>query len=184
MAATQLNVGRYSTSGFDLNTSYAFALDSVVPSVPGRVTLGLTATYLDKLRQLTDATNPKTELQFEGTLGVPKWNMLGSVSYALDNVVVSWRAHFLGSTFIEGSISKSAPPPPDAYDMPNTGAKVFNDVSIDYLYSDDIDIRLNVDNLFNALPPTRGNNIHQGINGASIYPNLGTTFGLTLINRF
>lgn len=183
VAATQLNVGRLSTSGFDLNTSYAFALDSVFSSVPGRLTLGLTATYLDKLRQLTDAKNPTTELKMEGTLGVPKWNMLGSASYALDNVVVTWRAHFIGSTFIEGSMSKAAPPPPDAYDMPNTGEKVFNDISINYMYTDDVDIRLNIDNVFNAKPPTRGNNIHQGINGASIYPNLGTTFGLTLINK-
>ncbi|GAA0543766.1 TonB-dependent receptor [Rhizomicrobium palustre] len=184
VAATQLNVGRLSTSGFDFNANYNFDLADIYSSAPGRLSLGLTATYLDKLRQLTDAKNPATELKLEGTLGVPKWNMLGSATYTLDNFSFTWRAHFIGSTFIEGSMSSAAPPPPDAYDMPNTGAKVFNDISLDYAYSSDLDIRFNVDNIFNTLPPTRGNNIHQGIYGASIYPNLGTTFGLTIINQF
>lgn len=184
VAATQQNVGQLKTSGIDVNLNYRFDVADVIPDVPGSLTLGLTGTFLDKLRQLTDASNPKTQLQLEGTLGNPKFDALGTATYGIGKFAFTWRAHYISSQYVDTSITVAARPPANQYDLPYTGEKVFNDLSIDYIYSDDMDIRFNVNNLFNTTPPNRGANIHQGIYNASIYPNLGTEFGVTLINQW
>lgn len=178
-----LNVGALKTSGVDFSLNYGFRLDQYV-SLPGRAHLSVNGTWLDKLRQLTDANNPASENQIEDMLGVPEWEVSTSATYQLDRMAVTWRTHYLASTFVYPSILLSAPPVPDNLEKPRTGSKIYHDLSVSYDLTEGTNLRVNVNNIFDNKPPKRGNNIHQGLNNASIYPNLGTMLSAVLTHRF
>lgn len=182
--ATSLNIGKFTSRGVDFNLNYKFDLSRYASTLPGELTLNLAGTYLDRLRQLTDAADPLTEIRLEGTLGSPKWNAIASAVYRLDDLSVSWRARYHGSTSILSGISVSNPPPADQFDRPNTGTKVFNDLSVAYQINAKTDARITVQNIFDVKPPNRAFNIHQGIYNASFYDNLGTSIVGALTYRF
>ncbi|WP_033923509.1 TonB-dependent receptor plug domain-containing protein [Sphingomonas sp. 37zxx] len=184
IVATQVNIGQLATRGIDFALAYGFDLVRVSSSLPGRINLNLNGNYLIRLRQLTDGNDPRTENQREGFLGDPKFQVLGSLTYSIDKLAVTWRGRYLQSTDINGSINLFAGRPTDQFDVSQTGDFLFNDLSVNYEFSQKTSLRVNVNNLFDVKPPQRGLNIHQGINDASIYPNLGASFVGAVTHRF
>jgi iron complex outermembrane receptor protein len=180
--ATAVNIGKFETRGIDFSVNYRTDLTGL--DLPGRLTFGVTGTYLDKLRQFTDANDPRSENKLEGQLGNPKWEMLGTVTYAIDPVEVTWRTHYLGSTSILSSVNVFAGIPADQFDRSRTGAEIYNDLSINYNISDKANVRFTVNNIFDNKPPARPFLIHSGIYDAALYPNLGTNFSLSASYRF
>lgn len=184
VVATQVNVGQLSTRGIDFALSYDFALSTLSQSLPGRMQLSLQGNRLLQLRQLTNATDPRTENKREGFLGDPELELLGTATYSIDGFSATWRARFIQSTDINGSINLFAGRPVDLFDEAKTGDYLFNDLSFNIDVLDTSSVRLNINNIFDVKPPQGPFNIHQGINEASIYPNLGTTFLAVLTHRF
>lgn len=178
-----LNIGALKTRGVDFSLNYSFPLEQYV-SLPGRAYVSVNGTWLDKLRSLTDANNPASENQLEDMLGVPEWEVSASATYQLDKLAVTWRTHYLDSTFVYTSILLSAPPVSDNLEKPRTGTEIYHDLSVSYDLTEKMNVRANVNNVFDNKPPKRGNNIHQGLNNASIYPNLGTMFSAAVTYRF
>ena len=116
----------------------------------------------------------------EGVLGDPQLEVLATATYAVSKVAVTWRTHFLQSqlfTWFSGI-------PNDQYDRMYTGDRFYHDVSISYDLTEKLNARINVNNVFDTPPPPLGSNVHQGLNDASIYPNLGTQFFGTITARF
>ena len=178
--ATNLNIGRLFTRGVDVNVTYGFDLSNVAASLPGHLTLNANGTYIFKLRTLTDTNNPASEVKREGVLGDPQLEFLATATYAVSKVAVTWRTHFLQSqlfTWFSGI-------PNDQYDRMYTGDRFYHDVSISYDLTEKLNARINVNNVFDTPPPPLGANVHQGLNDASIYPNLGTQFFGTITARF
>lgn len=180
--ATSVNIGRFATRGVDVSLNYRTELTGL--GLPGRLSFGVTGTYLDKLRQFTDANDPQSENKLEGYLGNPKWEVLGTATYSIDPVEITWRTHYLGSTSILSSVNKFAGVPADQFDRSRTGAEIYNDLSVNYNITDKASVRLNVNNIFDNKPPARPFLIHSGIYDAAIYPNLGTNFSLSATYRF
>ena len=184
------NIGRLYTRGVDFSATYDVPLQAMWGRLPGRLMLNATGTYLDELRQFTNADDPSTERRYEGYLGLPKWQVLGTATYALDKIAVTWRTRYIGDTRVLGSDLVTAPLPADYLEQPFTGDKIYNDLSISYDFDKRTNLRLNVDNIFNVDPPSRPGNINEGTSygspyGASgIWPNLGTTFSFVLQHKF
>ncbi len=178
--ATNLNIGRLFTRGVDLNVTYGFDLARLSASLPGRLTLNANGTYIFKLRTLTDANNPNSEVKREGVLGDPEFEMLASATYQANRLSLTWRTHFLRSqlfTWFAGI-------PDDQYDLMYTGDRFYHDLSVGYDLTEKLNARINVNNIFDTKPPQLGGNVHQGLNDASIYPNLGTQFFGTITASF
>ncbi len=188
--ATQQNIGRLFTRGVDFTATYDVPLQQMWQRLPGRLVLNMTGNYLAELRQFTNADNPATERRYEGYRGLPKWQILGTATYALDKVAVTWRTRFLDGMKLAGSDLVTNPLPSDYFDNPNLPSKVYNDLSIAYALTPRTNLRLNVDNIFNVHPPSAPNNINEGTSygspygAAGIWPNLGTTFSFVLQHKF
>ncbi|MGH7009431.1 MAG: TonB-dependent receptor domain-containing protein, partial [Caulobacteraceae bacterium] len=184
------NFGRLFTTGWDFNVTYDVPFQQFWSGFPGRLEFNVLASYLQRLRSYDSASDPSTQHQYEGYLGLPKWKFVGSATYALDKVAVTWRLTYLESTSILGSQLVAAPTPLNIYDLQTTGSKIYNDLSIAYQFRPDTNLRLNVNNIFNVAPPDRTNDINEGISygsayaAAGIYPNLGTTFLVTVDHKF
>jgi outer membrane receptor protein involved in Fe transport len=188
--ANNQNLGRVYTAGYDFSLTYSPPLQDIWREAPGQLTLNVATTDLIRLRQYDNLADPSTQHQYEGYLGVPKWKVLGSATYALDKVSLTWRVTYLSSTSIFGSSLVAAPTPGNLFDLQTTGSKVYNDLSIAYRINRDTNLRLNVDNIFNVEPPQRSG-INDGITyggtpwaTAGIYPNLGTMFSVVLDHKF
>lgn len=179
---TNLNVGALKTRGIDASVSYARPLSGL--GIPGRLGLLANFTYLDRLRQFTDANNPNSQNKFEGFRGRPKYQAQGNLTYATDSVAITWRTTYYSSTSVALSDLVAFPRAGDTYDRPFTGAETFHDLSISLDVTDRANFRLNVNNILDNKPPLRGFNIHQGLGAASIYPNLGTTFSTAFTFKF
>jgi len=180
VSAVNLNIGRLLTDGIDFNVNYGWNLSAIAASLPGRITLNLTGTYLSRLRYFTDANDPSSVTRQDGVLGNPNWSMLGSATYSLPRFSITWQARYLGSQWITYYRGIT----PSRFDLPFTGVKTYHDLSIGYDISDRMGLQVNVMNLFDTKPPARAFLIHSGIYDASIYPNLGTSFAAALTYKF
>jgi hypothetical protein len=100
VSAVNLNIGRLLTDGIDFNVNYGWNLSAIAASLPGRITLNLTGTYLSRLRYFTDANDPSSVTRQDGVLGNPNWSMLGSATYSLPRFSITWQARYLGSQWI------------------------------------------------------------------------------------
>ena len=98
-----LNIGRFLTRGIDFTANYAFEPRAIWERLPGRVELNVTGTHLDSLRQFTNASDPRTQIQFEGFRGFPNWQVLSTATYSVDRLAVTWRLRFLDSTSVAAS---------------------------------------------------------------------------------
>ena len=109
----------------------------------------------------------------EGELGDPRVQFVTSLSWTFSDLTAIWRAQYIG----DAKFVAFAGMPSDQFDLPNTGTKVFHDLSLSYQLTDHANLRFNVINVLDEKPPARGNLVHSGIDGdAAIYPNLGTMF--------
>jgi iron complex outermembrane recepter protein len=174
--ATQLNIGKIIASGVDVQLGYLFDMGGA-----GRLGVDVVGTYLEDLNFFTDANDPRTLDTEEGELGDPRVQINANLSYNLDSLSVSWRALYIG----DAKFIAFAGMPSDQFDLPNTGTKVFHDLSIAYQLTPRANLRLNVINVFDEKPPARGGLVHSGIDGnAAIYPNLGTLLSGAFTYKF
>ncbi|MBV8971539.1 MAG: TonB-dependent receptor [Sphingomonadaceae bacterium] len=181
VATGYLNVGRLETRGIDLALDYTFPLHLF--GTPAHVNLNGQATYLDRLRVFTDANNAATEFKEEGYLPNPRWQGIATMTYATSRLEVTLRTRFLDDTKILTGELVQSPQPSNLFDLPTTGAKIYEDISVAYDLTRHANLRVNVSNIFDNAPPQRGSSgfaIFQGRDRGDIYPNLGTTFSAVL----
>ncbi len=186
------NFGKLYTAGYDFTVSYAPPIADLWHEFPGALTLDLTGNRLVRLRQFDNAADPSSQHQFEGFLGLPKWKLLGSATYSLDKVSVTWRVTYYSSTSVFGSQLVSSPTASNIFDVQTTGTAIYHDLSVAYRFNPATLLRLNVDNVFNTPPPQNTGlfNLNEGISygspyaAAGIYRNLGTMFSLVLDHKF
>ena len=182
--ASERNIGKFTSSGVDFLFKFRFNPSRSISRVPGIVELDLTGTYLRRLRYFTNAADPASEIQLEGTTGIPQWNALASVTYHVGRWDATWRAHYFGSTAVtQNGIELYPPAPPNQLDLPNTGVEVYQDLSVGYSITHALRVRFNVNNVFDEIPPRRTFLISEGTYDAAIYPNLGRTFLLKVIYK-
>ncbi len=187
VTSIQQNVGKLSTEGVDFSLDYALPLQRLALWLPGAVSFNVSGTYLKKLRIYQNAGDPSTESKEEGFLPNPKWQMLGALTYTWRKWEVTWRTQYLGSSNILTSTLVQNPAPSYLFDHGTTGAKYFSDLSVAYDLTRHANLRVNVNDIFDEIPPQRGSSgfaIFQGRDRGDLYPNLGRSFSAVLTYRF
>ena len=157
IGVTYANGGRVETDGIDWQLNWALDLEDIGAGMPGVFSTSVQGTYLLHFKTTTD--DGILPLQdFAGTLGGGevgtnagsyRWKLFTTFTYALDPFTVSlqWQhkpsvdaaASVTGDTTITGA---------DAYNLFNLNGSV--------RLTDDVRIRLGIDNLFNKQPPLSG----------------------------
>jgi iron complex outermembrane receptor protein len=182
------NLGVIETAGIDFGVTQRVRLQDAGVNVPGQVTMGFNATWLDYYHfqstpnainrdctgyYSTNCTNPR-----------PEWKWNGRVTYSQEffdlsllwNHVSSVRIEpFLSTALTPVSTPQTGGPNPstllDAYER--IKAYDYFDLSFRFLPTDMLELTLTVDNLFDKQPPLVG----SGVGGTSF--NSGNTFPTT-----
>jgi outer membrane receptor protein involved in Fe transport len=169
--ATQLNIGKIVTSGVDAQLGYRMDAAALSQHLIGVLDFNVIASYLDALDFFTDAGDPRSRDPEAGVLGNPRVRFTSSLTYQGRALNLTWRAQYVGNSKIVSFRNL----PPDQFDLPDTGTRMFHDLSVGYALNAHAAVRLNIQNIFDTRPPQRGFLIHSGIGTAAIYPNLGLT---------
>ncbi len=93
---TQLNFGRFETSGVDASIAYAFSLGD------NRVALRATGNWTEKVNRFFDPTNPAlVDPQLLET-GFPEWSAVGSASWSNGPYSFTYRVQYIGEQALAG----------------------------------------------------------------------------------
>ena len=179
ITATDQNIASLNTAGVDMHLGWRHELRP--PLLPaGEIYVSAVATWLRKLDELGDATDPETLVIEGGVVGNPRWRALAELSYRTGGLRVSWHTQFMG----DSRIAWFPGIPANEYDLPMTGTRLFHDLALEYRWQR-ATLHLNVINVSDETPPARGFEIHSGLGtGAAIYPNLGRMFSASAAYRF
>lgn len=179
------NNGRVRTQGIDVQLDWAF------PVGPGTVSLNSVFNYLITLKSapLPESAGPAGALvEYAGTLGPAsagagvgengltpgsfRWKMLNTLGYSIGPATVSLQWQHLPKTE-----SIAYPSTPDTPFVGSPAYDLFN-LSGSYAITDNVTIRLGVDNLFDKAPPlVEYNAVTTGLaNGVGAFPINGTFF--------
>ena len=170
-----LNVQSESTSGIDLAASYQFRLGSIVPSLPGTVTLSASATdTMDHTVSLLGSTVQYAGTNGDGALADPRWRGLVSLSYRAGRMTSMLASRFIG----RGIITNRLPV------IVNNGVPsvFYFDWSASWRLTDYLQVYGVIDNMFNRPPPpspmvTTTPHINIGANDY-VYDTIGRQFRL------
>ena len=166
------NIARIATAGVDVQLAYRQDLPTMLGVTGASLETNLTTTWLRRLNFLGDAQDPTTLDAEQGVVGNPRWRALGSLTYRVGRLRVTWRTQFIGDARIDWFPGI----PNNEFDLPDTGTKFFHDLALD-LGLGSARFHLSINNVLDGTPPARGFLIHSGIGpGATIYPNLGRMF--------
>jgi iron complex outermembrane receptor protein len=171
-----INVGKLSTDGIDIQAAYSFRPDEIGIGLPGRVSLGINASYLLSLEELIDAGDPASLLLREGEYNTPTWRGTLSLGYANQALRVNLNSRLIGKARVDVNSSL------ETYDRPSVGAKVYHDLAIGYALGERYDLRLAVNNLLDTEPPMTAFTFLGG--NSSLYDSLGRYFVLGASARF
>jgi outer membrane receptor protein involved in Fe transport len=180
VTATDQNIANLHTAGVDMNLGWRRDVEPPYPIPPGQIELAAVATWLRILDLLGDAADPETLVVQGGVIGNPRWQALAHLSYRTGGLRVTWRTQFMG----DSRIAWFPGIPPNEYDLPMTGTKLFHDLALEWRRGR-VTLHFNVNNVLDETPPARGFEIHSGLGtGAAIYPNLGRMFLASAAYRF
>jgi iron complex outermembrane receptor protein len=93
---TQLNFGRFETSGIDASINYNFSLGQ------HRFSLRATGNWTEKVNQFFDPTNPNVVDPELGELGFPEWSGSASVSWTRGPFTLGYRLQYIGEQALAG----------------------------------------------------------------------------------
>ncbi len=93
---TQLNFGRFETSGVDASIAYTFSLGD------NRFSLRATGNWTEKVNRFFDPTNPElVDPQLLET-GFPEWSAVGSVGWSSGPYSLTYRVQYIGEQALAG----------------------------------------------------------------------------------
>lgn len=172
--ATQFNAQTLQTRGVDFETSYIFGAGDA------DIGLRLVATYVDRLVSSTIDGEVDTAGQLVGGFATPHWRASGTVSY--DSGPFNARALF---NYVGPGKYDNAFGPLDISrnDYP---AYIYTDISMQYEFSEALQIYAKIENLFDTDPPllASGTISIANANSSQFYDERGRVFGLGARVRF
>lgn len=93
---TQLNFGRFDTSGVDISAAYNFSAGD------HRFFLRAAGNWTEKVDLFFDPANPSVIDPQRGQLGFPEWAASGSATWAFQGVSLTYRLQYLGQQTLAG----------------------------------------------------------------------------------
>lgn len=141
---TQLNFGRFQTSGIDASIGYNFSLGR------HRFTLRATGNWTEKVDLFFDPTNPNVVDPELGELGYPEWSGSASVGWSLGPVSLGYRLQYIGEQGLAGvEIERQDV----EFGPAGTGPDYFiHDISFNFDINDRFTVYGGVNNLTNEAP--------------------------------
>lgn len=120
---TYVNASRLTTSGLDVALNYAMPLGA------GNLSLMLTGTYTDELKNYPFQQEPQTFTDLVGYLTVPEYAGILSASFALNAWTFTWQGRAQSSVSL---ISTAPGASQEALDVKDTGSLFYNDIYVAY----------------------------------------------------
>ncbi len=164
-----INIGKLSARGVDWQIEYNFTAASLIDSWNGDITLNLTGTYLDKLEELVDPTEPNSLLVEDGEGDDPHWRANFDITYVNGPLAVNWNMRYIGSAVADVQL-------PERYEDPEIAAKIYNDLFISYDLTDRYNVFLGINNVFDEIPPRNPLVFRNGFGDGALHDNIGRYF--------
>ena len=163
-----INVGRLEAAGVDFQARYHLFLDQF-GKFNGDIAFGVTGTRLLDLREIVNPSDPNSVIVRSGGIRAPTWRGNLFANYALGTMEVSWTMRYIDDSRIDPSR------PLEYFDRPVVSARSYHDLHSRYQFTDNVDLFLGVNNLFNEMPPATSQT-YQGVGEGALYDNIGRFF--------
>ena len=173
----QVNIGQLTARGLDLAANYRTYLDRISESLPGRLNVGLTVTYLDRLEELVDPEDPDTLLISDGEYGNPTWRGNLKVGYSVGGLRANWSVRYIGGSKI--NVQRSD----EYYGGLTVDERFYHDVALNYDFDSGETVQFGVNNLFDEHPP-RTPSTYTGASGGSLFDSVGRFFYVGFTKAF
>ncbi|MHA6724007.1 TonB-dependent receptor domain-containing protein [Sphingomonas sp. RS2018] len=173
----QINIGRLDARGVDVAINYTTALDRLVSSWNGRLSLNATVTYLDKLEEFVDISDPSSLLIEDGEFDDPTWRGTLSAAYKQGGLNLGWNLRYVGKSSLD--VQRS-----DEFNgFLKVNQRFYNDAFGSYTTAGGLTLQLGINNLFDVKPP-RTPSTYTGAFDGSLFDNIGRFFYVGFSKNF
>ena len=161
-----INIGKLEAEGIDFQLAY----DTKAPfGLPGSTIYNLYGTYVSKLTELVDVSDPDTLIIKDGAVSNPTWRVNAGITYLYSSYQLDLNFRFIDSAVLNHDWTA------DQFDILSVPSRLYTDVRIRYEFSEKFSAYFGVNNLFETNPP-RAPGTTQGRNVGSHYDNIGRYF--------
>lgn len=179
------NIATLQTSGIDVNVDYSVPLGfSLMGEGTSRLSFNLLGTYLDSYRSTAVAAIPERETIAEGSIAtnpLPRWRHTSRLTMSDGPLNLSVRWRYLGpvtdpritNTFV--GIDR-VEQDPALFSNPRIGSVNYFDLTTAFQTTDNLQLTLGVNNIFNQKPETLGSLQEQANTYPGTYDVLGRDF--------
>jgi outer membrane receptor protein involved in Fe transport len=166
------NFAKLTTSGIDLDASYAFTW------MESKFNLRAIVSWLEQREQFTYITDPARSDRIHGTLGDPRWQAQFSMNADFGDFDLAYDMRYVGKQAIalwevQNSHQGRSPTNADAFPVKNYPAVFYHDIQLGFSVADKLRFYAGVDNIRDQLPPWGLTGTGAG---SGIYPVTGRYF--------
>lgn len=154
-----MNVSKSNASGIDAGASYRFDLGQ------GRMRMALRASYLLRHETTTLPGVDTSRIIYDGGYQNPRFRANLNMAYSIGRWDIGLNTRLWGSALNYTNVSD------EAYEHNELPAKVYNDLNVGYSLTDNVEMRVGVNNLFDIQPSYRPRTYYQG--GGGVYDVYG-----------
>lgn len=164
-----INASRMYARGLDVGARYR------VPLGAGMVNIGFKGTYL--LKQVVETTPGMSEgdVIYDGGFSNPRFRGTLFTAYDINKISIALDTRFFSAATYDVNAASD-----ESYDNNKIPARVYNDLSIKYNFSDGVSLGLGINNLLNIKPPRRP----LTYAGTAYYDNIGRYFRIDAQFKF
>ncbi|MDG2533842.1 TonB-dependent receptor [Sphingomonas sp. HITSZ_GF] len=173
----QINIGRLDARGIDVALNYSTKLDGISSKLGGRLSLGATVTYLDKLEELVDINDPASLLIEDGEFDDPTWRGTFNIAYSDGGLNLAWNTRYVGKSSLD--VQRTS----EYNGFLKVDQRFYHDVFASYKLPSDFTLQFGINNLFDTKPP-RTPSTYTGAFDGSLYDNIGRSFYIGFSKNF
>ncbi|MBV8238273.1 MAG: TonB-dependent receptor, partial [Sphingomonas sp.] len=174
---TYSNLGVIETAGWDFGVNQRLRMDDLGVNVPGNLTFSMNGTLLNYYRfQATPNSINRNCTAYYSSGGCTnpraKWRWVGRLGYGTENFDVSLLWTHVGSVSLEPGVTGIRP------EFSRIPAYNYFDLATRVSPTENLELSLTVNNLFNKQPPLVGNGVGgTTFNGGNTFPTIYDVIG-------
>ncbi|WP_447764000.1 TonB-dependent receptor [Sphingopyxis panaciterrae] len=157
-----MNVSESAAKGIDVGANYRTNVGA------GRLALALRATYLLKFETTTLPGVETSRIIYDGGYQNPRIRANMFASYSVGDWEIGLNTRYWGRALNYTNVSD------EAYERNRLPAKIYNDLNVGWNMTENVTLRVGINNLFDVQPPYRPRTYYQG--GGGVYDVYGRYF--------